>query len=421
MYARTLSIYDFKPIGKAQLALQYPGRRGKGASEVPNVNLILGDNGGGKSSVLRALAIAMLAPALLVSGFVPVRLVRRPRAEERPVDESLLKVEVVPGAGERFDTRSKRRKAELLARIERRPRSDIDLLHLESTPDSPITDLIHDDYSAAFFVVGYGATRRVETGGFSEGTARKSRGLRYQRIAGLFEDHVALRPLQAWLPKLSRGQPKRHAACLKLINTALPANIRLTGDLDENDQFIFDFDGVPTPFGSLSDGYKAFVGWVGDLVGHLADVTQDDGTLEAISGIVLVDEIDLHLHPEWQRSVVPTLSRAFPRLQFVFTSHSPLVASTVRRENVFVTDVAQNGTATLKQIDELVYGRSAEQLLLSSYFGLQTTRPESFQEEARTLFQRAAEGQAEAALSYLDRLTGPTQEILKKSARGSAR
>ena len=64
-----------------------------------------------------------------------------------------------------------------------------------------------------------------------------------------------------------------------------------------------------------------------------------------------------------------------PKLQFVLTSHSPLVASTVKRENVFVSDTAEDGTATIEQLEEKVYGRSAEQLLLSSYFGLQTTRP----------------------------------------------
>lgn len=121
--------------------------------------------------------------------------------------------------------------------------------------------------------------------------------------------------------------------------------------------------------------------------------------------MVLVDEIDLHLHPEWQRSVVPSLAVAFPKLQFVFTSHSPLVASTVKRENVFITDSAEDGTATVQQLQENIYGRSMEQLLLSSYFGLQTTRPASFQRESEVLLRKAADGDAMAALDFLERLT----------------
>lgn len=407
MYAKSLHIYDFKCYGKAVLRLQYPGRTGKGVSALKNVNLILGDNGGGKSSILRALAIAALAPALLDSGFVPYRLVRRPALGQAPVKECLLKIEAV-ATGEDYSPAAPRsRKLELLARLEPRgPKGSQDRLHLDSTPDSPIARLLEDDTSPAFFMVGYGATRRVETDDYSPSSARRSRGLRYQRLAGLFEDQVALRPLQPWLGKLQSRNPQRFNRVINLLNSVLPGNVCFTGEQDEEDeQYLFLFDGVPTPFTSLSDGYKAFIGWVTDLLGHLCDVTPEGKAIDEIPGIVLVDEIDLHLHPEWQRGVVPCLAAAFPQLQFVFTSHSPLVASTVKRENVFITDTAPGGTATVRQLEEHVYGRSMEQLLLSSYFGMQTTRPEAFQADGEQLFRKAAEGDANAALDFLAQLT----------------
>lgn len=408
MYAKTLDIYAFKAFGKARLRLQYPSRPGSDLPKLRNVNLILGDNGGGKSSVLRALAIAVLAPALLEGGFVPYRLVRRGRPEEQVYDTALLKVgghgtvEEI-GAGART---SRSRVLELLARIDTRGRGNQDRLHLDSTPESPIADVIYDDTSPTFFVAGYGATRRVETGEYSPSSALRKRGLRYQRVAGLFEDHLALRPMQAWLPRLEYREPDRWREVINLINAVLPDSIRFSGEFDnENEEFIFDFEGLPTPFNALSDGYKSFVGWIADLLGHLTDVTSSRHPLAEANGIVLVDEIDLHLHPSWQRSVIPMIAHAFPRLQFVFTSHSPLVASTVQRQNVFVTGVDDQGIANIKQLDEKVFGRSAEQLLLSSYFGLETTRPDAFEDEARLLFRQAARGDADAALAYLKRLT----------------
>lgn len=414
LYAKTLDIYAFKAFGKARLKLQYPGRRAAEQPTLRNVNLILGDNGGGKSSVLRALAIAVLAPALLDSGFVAYRMVRRGRPNEKPYDTALLKVIGEATSGEvqkRDDAKRSSSTMELLARIELRGRGNLDRLHLESTPASPIADLIYDDYSPAFFVVGYGATRRVETGEYSPSSALRSRGLRYQRIAGLFEDHLALRPLQTWLPRLRDRSPAHFVEAIALINAVLPEGIRFEGNIDpDEDQFTFLFEGVPTPFTALSDGYKAFIGWVGDLVGQLTDVAPPNTKLTELRGLVLVDEIDLHLHPSWQRAVVPTLAMAFPKIQFVFTSHSPLVASTVERENVFVTEVASDGTATIKQLDEKVFGRSAEQLLLSSYFGLESTRPSTFQDQARVLFRRAAQGDTEAALTYLAALTAPAKQ-----------
>ena len=408
MYVKRLNIYEFRCFGAAELELQYPSRQADPVSEIGNVNLILGDNGGGKTSVLKALAIAVLAPALLESGFVPSRLVRR--TDNGGPRKSLLKVEGIATVNEKPKA-NRKRKLEFLARLESRGgRGSLDRLHLESTPGSPVSDLIFDDYSPAFFVAAYGATRRVETGEFSESSARRSRGLRYQRIAGLFEDHVALRPLQTWLPRLASDPAKQDAAVAQL-RRVLPPQIIFTGEQDEENQYLFRLNGVTSPFSSLSDGYKAFIGFAGDLISHLVDVVPPKTGLDEIPGIVLVDEIDLHLHPEWQRTVVPALAAAFPRMQFVFTSHSPLVASTVKKENVFLTDLDDAGIPTVRQIDENVFGRSAEQLLLSSYFGLTTTRAEGFHAEAVELFEEAAKGSSDAAIAYLERLTEPLERI----------
>lgn len=407
MYAKTLSAYDFRCFGKAKLSLQYPGRSVEPLSRLVNINLILGDNGGGKSSVLRALAIAALAPALLYQGFVAHRLVRRSKEDASNPDlerEALLKINAVIDPNESDGQANSSGEIEMLARIAKPQRGDVDRLHLNSTPGSPIERLLSDDYSDSFFMVGYGATRRIETGDFSESSQRKSRGLRYQRVASLFEDQVALRPLQSWAPRVTA---ERWNEVVALVNATLPPQVRLTGNINPEDgQYRFLFNGLDTPFSSLSDGYKTFVGWVTDLIGHLCDVTRPGLALTSIKGIVLVDEIDLHLHPEWQRSVVPTLASAFPNLQFVMTTHSPIVASTVQRQNVFLTETDEKELATIVQLDENIFGRTAEQLLLSSYFGLQTTRPEAFQAHAEDLFKRAALGDSQAALAYLEELKG---------------
>lgn len=159
----------------------------------------------------------------------------------------------------------------------------------------------------------------------------------------------------------------------------------------------------------------------GDIIGHLCDVA-GDRRLNDITGVVLIDEIDLHLHPSWQRSVLSSLATSFPKLQFVCTSHSPLVASTVRKENIFVTDVDDDSLATIKQIEERVFGQGAEQILLSSYFGLKSTRSEEFSSETDKLLVKAAQGDKDAALTFL-RSMGPTPSepvVKKKRARRGA-
>jgi predicted ATP-binding protein involved in virulence len=118
----------------------------------------------------------------------------------------------------------------------------------------------------------------------------------------------------------------------------------------------------------------------------------------------LVDEIDLHLHPEWQRTVVPRLASTLKNMQFVLTTHSPIVAGTLESSNIFVVEPDESGASVVHQYRERIHGLSAEQILLSSYFDLQTTRAESMHDELSSLAQRARDGDQSAAVEYMRRL-----------------
>lgn len=75
----------------------------------------------------------------------------------------------------------------------------------------------------------------------------------------------------------------------------------------------------------LSSGYQAVLSWLGELVGHLMLDFGGEIAPEDMQGIVLIDEIDQHLHPVWQRRIVPVLRALFPGIQFIVATHSPLV------------------------------------------------------------------------------------------------
>ena len=336
------------------------------------------------------------------SGFVPYRLVRR--AESNEPEKSFLKVmgHSTPESG--INWQQNNGELELLARIETRPnsRGSLDRLHRESTPDSPLDSLIYDEFTHAFFVAGYGAMRRVETGDFNPGSSRKMRGARYQRVASLFEDQVALQPLDSWFQRLDQ---LRQSETVALMNDATPPEISFFGKHSENeDQYMFEFEGHEAPFGSLSDGYRAFIAFVGDLISRLSEVAPQGMKMKDIPGIVLVDEVDLHLHPSWQQRVIADLARPFPKLQFIFSSHSPLIVNSLDHLNIFMTEDAEDGSSTLVQLDEHVYGRTVDQLLKSSYFGLETTRPIQAQEESRATIESAIRGDKDAALDLLKQM-----------------
>ena len=97
------------------------------------------------------------------------------------------------------------------------------------------------------------------------------------------------------------------------------------------------------PVSLLSDGVRAMVAMVADIAFRCVRLNGHRGrkAVRETPGIVLIDEVDMHLHPAWQQRVIGALLQAFPLVQFIVTTHSPQVLSTVRRENIRV--LGQNG------------------------------------------------------------------------------
>ena len=91
----------------------------------------------------------------------------------------------------------------------------------------------------------------------------------------------------------------------------------------------------------LSDGEKCMLSMVGDLARRLSIANPSLKNPLYGNGIVLIDEIDLHLHPQWEATIVEKLEKTFPKCQFIVTTHSPLVLSRLEPENVFVLNQDQ--------------------------------------------------------------------------------
>lgn len=111
------------------------------------------------------------------------------------------------------------------------------------------------------------------------------------------------------------------------------------------------------PFNSLSDGYRNMVGMVADIAHRAARLNPHLGVKAGINtaGVVLIDEIDLHLHPKWQRRVVIDLKKAFPRLQFIASTHSPFILQSLQAGEVIDLDQV----TTLETIMSLPLGVAA--------------------------------------------------------------
>jgi hypothetical protein len=91
---------------------------------------------------------------------------------------------------------------------------------------------------------------------------------------------------------------------------------------------------VAIPIEALSEGFKSTFAWLLDMMLRIIERGGDIDNVHNISGIVLLDEIDLHLHPVWQRKILSTLEQLFPSIQFIVTTHSPFIVQSVGQGNV---------------------------------------------------------------------------------------
>ena len=167
---------------------------------------------------------------------------------------------------------------------------------------------------------------------------------------------------------------------------------------------------VPVPFQALSDGYRAFVGWVADLLYHISSGAPSGKKLVDSQGIVLVDEIDLHLHPRWQMQVIKTVARALPKMQFVFTSHSPLVAGSLEWMNIITLKAGTKTNRTVaKRLKQSIHGLDADQILLSDFFGLKSTMAEAKRRQLDDITGRIRSGDKNAPLQLIREMSSGTE------------
>jgi hypothetical protein len=227
----------------------------------------------------------------------------------------------------------------------------------------------------------YGATRRMGSAALSRSAGDPS--------ASLFRDDVTLVDAEEWLLvedyARTRGHKPQSELRLERIKKVL---VDLLPDVDnlriqESDTR----SPKPTiqlkvPFGwvSLADlslGYRTMIAWTVDLASRLFEAYPDSPNPLAEPAVVLVDEVDLHLHPKWQRQLREHLTERFPNAQFVVTAHSPLVVQASENENIVVLR-RQGDHVVIDNDVETVRGWRVDQVLTSDLFGLQTARPPEY-------------------------------------------
>lgn len=370
-----------------------------------------GDNGSGKSTLLKAIAIGLTgkdtARALQPSFHRWIR--EKTGNEEASIQEASIQLEIVrqveddalvdPGRKPdaafpaRLILRNGGKEPSLQSAIPAKKAKTY------STPERTIWS----SDAKGWFSCGYGPFRRVF--GASPEATRQMVAPATERFVTMFQEAASLAEVDQWLRNLKHKELENRAAereqlklLLEILQDELLPNQITLDRVDSDGLWLKDRNGVQLSWGEMSDGYRAALALLADILRHLINAygidglighDEDDKPFVKRSGVVLIDEIDAHLHPEWQRQIGFWLKRHFPKLQFLVTTHSPIICQAADEHGLFVLPEPGSDVPPSRLTDEQyrkVIASRPDTILLTSAFGLQNTRS-----------PRAVEGRAELA------------------------
>lgn len=263
-----------------------------------------------------------------------------------------------------------------------------------------------------WFACGYGPFRRVF--GASPEATRLMVGPATERFVTMFQEAASLYEVDQWLRNLNHkklegktSESNQLELLLEILRDDLMPNQLTVDRVDSDGLWLKDRNGLQLAWTEMSDGYRAALALLADILRHLINAYGMDGLTDrntegklciVRSGVVLIDEIDAHLHPEWQRVIGFWLKQHFPNIQFLVTTHSPIICQAADENGLFVlpepgsSDIPR--ALTSEEYKKVITSRP-DTILLSPAFGLQNTRS-----------PRAVEGRAEFAMLQSKRRAG---------------
>jgi hypothetical protein len=211
--------------------------------------------------------------------------------------------------------------------------------------------------------------------------------------ASLFFDDAPLRNAEEWLLRLDYSASKESTIRkqrqdrLRHVKQLLVQILPEVRDIRFSDptgayptprvEFLTPYHWVPLR--ALGYGYQTLIAWMVDFASRMVERYPDSPDPLAEPAVVLVDEIDLHLHPQWQRKLIGHLTGHFPNTQFVVTAHSPLVVQAAEGANIAV--LRREGDHVVIDNDvKAIRGWRIDQIYTSDLFGLESASPPQLDE-----------------------------------------
>ena len=390
-----LKLTNFRGFSSLELTLE------------PDLTVLLGSNMAGKTAVLDGAALALSV------------LLNPSRIDDGDVRQLVVNSSGVPDLQRQFPSA-------ITAHVAHDTFGHVDL-QLERPHGDDTTQSGGEEYglkwqpsaTALPVIAKYSVTRYWNRSQLPKDL--KGVGSRYDGYEGYLDIRSTHSQLAGWMRKqtlvqLQRGngyvQPQL-AAVEASVKSCIEGVTRFWFDIQYDELRLERSAGDIQSFSMLSEGYRNMVALIADIGWRASVLNPQHGTEAHLrsDGIVLIDEIDLHLHPKWQRRVVCDLRRTFPKIQFIVTTHSPQIVASVSRKQIRLLE--QN---RLVAEEPHVEGRDSN-AILEDVFGV-PSRPEGVQAEIDALFRLIEDEEFAAArerLAELQERLGPDDSAMIKA------
>ena len=351
----SLTIDNFR--GVRHLNVHFGGR----------MNLFAGENGAGKSTVLQALRylLSWYVARVMNHDGRGLMLNQRDITQGQPFCRLMIRLE--DGTSWKLYKKSNKYRG--------KPTDKTDLTALTAQTDALVTEYEHSGSYVRFPVIGcYGVDRAVAE--VKPKLSKKSKmeprdsyevrlnnGHNFSKFFTWFREaedleNERLRENGTFEPD---GQLKAVRDALGRVSTDY-SEFRISRNPRD---FLMKKDGQLFSINQLSDGEKCYLTLVGDIARMLAMTNRGEPDPLAGKGCILIDEVDLHLHPIWQSEILGRLTQIFPGCQFVITTHSPFVVSNVRPfadDKFFLMEQCE-----MREVEGNTYGKRIDQILLEFF------------------------------------------------------
>ncbi len=371
LYLKCLEIENVSCFGKKQ-RIDFTGTDGK----ISQWTVVLGDNGTGKTSLLRSIVSLLPSPQSFLS--------------KRSASDTEYDMSINNGWRNAWDLKHKSGESDsvlslLVVECEKPFTNEYDfefplsytLDHKKSNSDNYnlVTTKFDTKILSPVYCFAYGANRKMAEKSLSDESFSNTSETLFKDDALLQNSSEYFLRLDYETAKSKKGNAEKNRVkdlLLKILpNGVQDIDVVKSGRLQREVHVKTDFGWVK--LNELSLGYKTTIAWLIDFATKMIYYHEKSETPFDQPAILIIDEIDLHMHPAWQREIIENLTKIFPKTQFIATAHSPLIAQAALDSNLVLLKKSKDEIRVINE-PNIVKSWRIDQVLTSDLFGLKDSR-----------------------------------------------